>query len=67
MLQAPEFVVANLSEAALVLERYRVGAADFADYFLAELNRSAGCANTAIFDVADLKSGEPFSIVPVLA
>ena len=67
VLQAPEFVVANPSEAARALERYRVGPADFADYFLAELNRSAGCANTATFDVAALKSGEPFSVVPALA
>jgi predicted nucleic-acid-binding protein len=67
VLAAPEFVVANPSEAARALERYRVGPADFADYFLAEMNRAAGCTNTATFDIAALKSGEPFSPVPTLA
>jgi len=66
VLEAPEFVVAEAAEAARALERYRVGPADFADYFLAEMNRTAGCLNTATFDVAALKSGEPFAAVPAL-
>jgi predicted nucleic-acid-binding protein len=67
ILEAPEFVVAEATAAGRALERYRAGPADFADYFLAEMNRSAGCANTATFDVAALKSGEPFSAVPAVA
>jgi predicted nucleic-acid-binding protein len=66
VLEAPEFVIAEAAEAARALERYRVGPADFADYFLAEMNRSTGCASTATFDIAALKSGEPFSAVPNL-
>lgn len=64
LLEAPEFVVAETSQVALALERFRVGPADFADYFLAEINRAAGCVSTASFDSAALKSGQPFSAVP---
>ena len=50
-----------LAEFAWTLTR---GPADFADYFLAEINTSAGCAMTATFDRDALKSGEPFASVP---
>ncbi|HEY3718505.1 MAG TPA: PIN domain-containing protein [Roseiarcus sp.] len=66
VLEAPEFIVAEAPEAARALERFRIGPADFADYFLAEMNRSAGCAHTSTFDIAALKSGEPFSALRTL-
>jgi predicted nucleic-acid-binding protein len=65
ILEAPEFVVASLAEASRAIQRFRGGPADFADYFLAEINASAGCATTATFDRDALKSGEPFSTVPI--
>lgn len=49
------------AEAALVA--YRTGAADFADYYLAEINVELGCASTATFDGAALKNSR-FSSVP---
>ena len=42
------------------------GRADFPDYFLAEINKAAGCPYTSTFDVDALKSGDPFSAVPAL-
>jgi predicted nucleic-acid-binding protein len=67
ILESPEFVVASLDEASRAVQRFRVGPADFADYFLSEINTSAGCATTVTFDSAALKSGEPFAAVPILA
>jgi predicted nucleic-acid-binding protein len=64
ILEAPEFVVASLDEASRAVHRFRSGPADFADYFLAEINTSAGCAATATFDSDAIKSGEPFAAVP---
>jgi len=64
ILESPEFVIASLDEASRAVARFRLGPADFADYFLAEINISAGCATTATFDSAALKSGGPFSSVP---
>jgi predicted nucleic-acid-binding protein len=64
ILEAPEFVVASLDEASRAVHRFRRGPADFADYFLAEINTSAGCATTATFDRDAIKSGEPFKPVP---
>ena len=57
-------IAAALDEASRAVTRFRDGPADFADYFLAEINTSAGCATTATFDSAALKSGEPFAAVP---
>jgi len=67
ILESPEFLVASPDEAARAVERFRHGPADFADYFLAEINRSAGCVMTATFDRDALKSGEPFAAVPTRA
>ena len=67
VLESPEFVVASSDEAMRAVHRYRKGPADFADSFLAEINRSAGCAATATFDRDALKSGEPFTSVPMHA
>jgi predicted nucleic-acid-binding protein len=67
ILEAPEFVVASLAEASRAVQRFRSGPADFADYFLAEINTSAGCATTATFDRDAIKSGKPFAAVPTNA
>lgn len=67
ILESPEFVVASLDEASRAVDRFRHGPADFADYFLAEINASAGCATTATFDSDALKSGDPFAAVPTFA
>jgi predicted nucleic-acid-binding protein len=67
ILEAPEFVVASLDEASRAVHRYRSGRAEFADYFLAEINNSAGCTATATFDSDAIKSGEPFTSVPTRA
>ncbi len=67
LLEAPEFIIASPDEAARALTRYRKGSADFADYFLGEINRSAGCAITATFDEAALKASDLFSAVPALS
>jgi predicted nucleic-acid-binding protein len=45
------------------LAAYRSGKADFADYFLAEINAELGCVSTATFDSAALDS-PAFSSVP---
>jgi predicted nucleic-acid-binding protein len=67
ILESPEFVVASPAEASRAVGRFRDGPADFADYFLAEINSSAGCESTATFGSGALKSGEPFSAVPILS
>ncbi len=67
VLESPEFIVANDRAAARALERFRAGPADFADYFLAEINSAAGCEMAATFDIDALKSGEPFAVVPAIA
>lgn len=60
LFEAPEFVVAYADEAARALNRYLQGRADFADYFLAEINETAGCSRTATFDVDALRSRDLF-------
>jgi predicted nucleic-acid-binding protein len=67
ILESPEFVVASPEEAWRAVQNFRAGPADFADYFLAEINASAGCAMTATFDREALKSGAPFAAVPTRA
>jgi predicted nucleic-acid-binding protein len=67
LLDSREFVVACEAEVRHALIRYATGSADFADYLLAEINRTHGCSQTATFDVAALRSGEPFAPVPQLA
>ena len=64
ILEAPEFVVANADEAERAIARLREGSAEFADYFLAEINRSAGCDNTATFDKHAGRSEDLFAPVP---
>ena len=67
ILESPEFVIASLDKASRAIQRFRDGPADFADYFLAEINTTAGCAMTATFDRDALKSGEPFATVSTRA
>lgn len=52
VLNSSEFVLPFAQEALSALEQYRNGSADFADYLLAEINRSLGCETTFTFDRA---------------
>ncbi len=63
-LESAEFSVSRAAEAERALRRYRAGKADFADYFLAEVNRSCGCSSTVSFDGEALKSPDLFVPVP---
>jgi predicted nucleic-acid-binding protein len=67
LLESNEFVVARGSEVERALERYREGPADFADYLIAEINQSQGCAATATLDIDALRSGPPFVSVAAAA
>jgi len=62
LLQSPEFVVPFGAEAADAVRRYRQGPAEFADYFLAAINRSLGCDSTLTFD-EDAAEAELFSLM----
>lgn len=62
LLQSPEFVVPFLDEALDAVRRYRDGGANFADYFLAAINRSLGCNSTLTFD-EDAAEGDLFSLL----
>jgi predicted nucleic-acid-binding protein len=63
VLQSPEFIVPFLDEAIDAARRYRRGPADFADYFLAAINRSLNCETTLTFDTDAVKDGEFFSLL----
>jgi predicted nucleic-acid-binding protein len=67
LLDSREFELACESEVRRALIRYAAGPADFADYLLAEINRTHGCSQTPTFDDDVLRSGEPFAPVPQLA
>jgi predicted nucleic-acid-binding protein len=62
-LSADDLEIAHRDCALRALAAYRSGEADFADYFLAEINRESGCATTATFD-ADALDSTTFSPVP---
>ncbi len=64
LLNSREFVVAPTDEVRRALDSYDAGSADFADYFLGEINRSLGCSATVNFDRDALESGDPFLRVP---
>jgi predicted nucleic-acid-binding protein len=55
-LGAAEFVVPFAEQARAALTQFRAGPANFADYFLAEINRSLGCETTYTFDRAAAES-----------
>lgn len=62
-LTADDLEIAHRESAQRALAAYRRGDADFADYFLAEINRESGCATTATFD-RDALDSPAFSPVP---
>ena len=64
LLESREFVVASRAEAETALALYQAGRADFPDYFLSQINQTAGCSGTASFDAKAVKSGDPFVPVP---
>jgi predicted nucleic-acid-binding protein len=57
LVHSPEFDVTFAEQAQDAVRRYRAGPADFADYFLAAINRASGCATTLTFD-EDAAKGE---------
>ncbi len=63
VLSADDLHIPDRGAVERALAAYRSGAADFPDYFLAEINAEPGCATTATFDVAALDSPS-FSPVP---
>ena len=65
VLQSPEFIVPFLDEAMDAVRRYRDGPADFADYFLAAINRSLSCEATLTFDKDAAKDGDLYSLLKV--
>ena len=62
ILQAPEFIVPFDAAATAAVGRYRKGPADFADYYLSEINRALGCTTTATFD-RDAGKDENFTLL----
>jgi predicted nucleic-acid-binding protein len=62
-LTADDLEFAHCECARRALAAYRSGDADFADYFLAEINRENGCVTTATFD-RDALDAPTFSAVP---
>ena len=63
LLNASEFVIQNAEEASRALDSFRTDGADFADYFLAEINRSNACVTTMTFD-KDASESALFTLVP---
>ncbi len=64
LLNSCEIVVARIDEVRRALDSFDAGPADFADYFLGEINRSMGCSAAVSFDRDALESGDPFLPVP---
>ena len=62
-LLADDLEIAHRECAARAVAAYRIGEADFADYYLAEINQESGCATTATFD-RDALDSPAFSHVP---
>ena len=63
VLSADDLQIVHRSAAERALASYSRGKADFADYFLAEINAELGCGATFTFDVDALNSPN-FSPVP---
>ena len=63
VLSADDLEIAHRAAAERALASYSRGKADFADYFLAEINAELGCATTATFD-RDALDSPAFSPVP---
>ncbi len=63
VLSADDLEVVHRAAAERALSAYANGKADFADYFLAEINAELGCATTVTFDRDALDSSK-FSAVP---
>ena len=63
VLSADDLEIVHRSAAERALVTYSRGRADFADYFLAEINAELGCATTVTFDRKALDSSS-FSSVP---
>lgn len=62
LLEIPLFEVQERDLVRRALDAYRRNNGDFADYFIGEQNRAAGCSDTTTFD-ARLSSSDLFSVV----
>lgn len=63
LLSADDLEISYREVAARALRAYRLGRADFADYFLAGINEDHGCSSTATFD-SDALGHKSFSPIP---
>jgi predicted nucleic-acid-binding protein len=63
ILQASELRVPFMEEAETAVVQYRKGSADFADYFLSEINHTLGCRTTLTFD-RDAARAKWFTLLP---
>lgn len=63
LMSAREFIVQNEAEVIRAVDSFRTGKADFADYLLAEINRSLGCSTTMTFD-KDAAINDLMTLVP---
>jgi len=62
LLEARLFEIQDRDLVRRALADYRQGRADFADYLIGRLNRSAGCSDTVSFD-GKLDGAEGFSVL----
>jgi predicted nucleic-acid-binding protein len=60
LLSTSTFEIQHRSEVRRALASWRTGTADFADYLIGELAKSAGCRDTLTFDKA-LRSSDHFT------
>jgi predicted nucleic-acid-binding protein len=63
VLSADDLEIVHRASAERALSAYASGKADFADYFLAEINAELGCVTTVTFD-RDALDTPTFSSVP---
>ena len=63
LLLADDLEISHHAAASRALSAFRIGRADFADYFLAGINEDQGCSSTATFD-GDALDSKSFSPVP---
>ncbi len=63
LLRTTEFKIEDSDAVWAALREFEVGSAEFADYLIAQRNRSAGCTSTYTFDRRAVR-GRHFAIVP---
>ena len=63
LLRTTEFKIEDSDAVWAALREFEVGTAEFADYLIAQRNRSAGCTSTYTFDRKAARSRH-FTIIP---